>query len=180
MSTESANALQRYFAGISEHVFYLHLGVSDTELIDYVSGLLVRFTKTESMLRIRQLNGRPATEVVAMMAEAQQRIGQAKRAIHQHIGDFTLFWTGLYPEALRELQGPDRRDQFVSYCEQGKRAYAVASQIDADEDEGASNTLLRRLSAQFEMCAYGLREIRREWEVGDEDKPGKSGPILLI
>ena len=50
------------------------------------------------------------------MAEAQQRIGMARREVHRHIGDFALFWTGLYPESLRELQGPDRRDQFDVMC----------------------------------------------------------------
>ena len=28
----------------------------------------------------------------------------ARREVHRHIGDFTLFWTGVYPEALREMQ----------------------------------------------------------------------------
>jgi hypothetical protein len=32
------------------------------------------------------------------------------------------------------------------------------------------------LSEQFEMCAYGLREVRRQWEEGTHEG---SGPILL-
>ena len=122
-----SKTLERFFCGFAEYIFHSRLGIADTELVTYVSDLLVRFTKMESMHRIRQLNGRPAIEVVSMMAEAEQRIGIAKREVHRHIGDFALFWTGLYPESLRELQGPDRRDQFVSYCHQGKRAYEIAS-----------------------------------------------------
>jgi len=34
---------------------------------------------------------------------------------------------------------------------------------------------VHRLSEQFEMCAYGLREIRRQWETG----AGSDGAILL-
>ena len=42
-----------------------------------------------------------------------------------------------------------------------------------------SGDLLKRLSNQFEMCAYGLREIRREWERRDND--GSSDvPFLLM
>jgi hypothetical protein len=160
-------SLERFFSGMAEYIFHSRMGVADTDLVDYLSHLLVRFSKTDAMHRVRQINGKPATEVVTMMAEAQQRIGLAKRQIHRHIGDFTLFWSGMYPEALRELQGPNRRDQFVSYCEQGKIAYEIAAEIEPDEDEAPSD-LLRKLSDEFEMCAYGLREIRREWESPDE------------
>ncbi len=177
-SDESPNGtLQRFFAGMSEYIFHSKLGVADTEMVDYLSDLLVRFTKTDAMHRIRQLNGRPATEVFSMMVEAQQRIGQAKRDIHRHIGDFTLFWTGMYPESLRETPLSGSPDRFVSYCNQGKRAYEIASEIESDREE-APCSLLRRLSSQFEMCAYGLREIRREWERGDEGSNDK--PYILI
>jgi hypothetical protein len=167
--------LERFFAGLAEYAFHSQLGVADTQLVDYVSRLLVRFTKTDALHRIRQLNGQRATEVVTMMTEAQQRIGVAKREVHRHIGDFTLFWTGLYPESLRGLQGPDRTDQFVSYCHQGKIAYEIASEIETDDSDSVTNDLLHRLSEQFEMCAYGLREVRRQWESG----AGMDGSILI-
>lgn len=168
--------LERFFAGLSEYTFFTQLGVADPPLVQYISQLLVRFTKTEAMLRIRQLNGRPATEVVTMMTEAQQRIGLARREVHRHIGDFTLFWTGLYPESLRGLQGSHRCDQFVSYCEQGKLAYEIASEIEDEANRDAPSDLLHRLSEQFDLCAYGLREVRRQWEEGPAEG---SGPILL-
>ncbi len=173
----SQGVLERYFSGLSEYTFFTQLGVADTRMVHYISQLLVRFTKTDAMLRIRQLNGRPATEVVTMMTEAQQRIGLARRDVHRHIGDFTLFWTGLYPESLRSLQGPSRSDQFVSYCHQGKLAYEIASEIEDEENHEAPSDLLHRLSEQFDLCAYGLREVRRLWEEGPGDS--SSNPILL-
>ena len=112
-----------------------------------------------------------------MVAEAEQRLGEAKREVHRHIGDYTLFWSGLYPEALRQMQSRDSADQFVSYCAQGKRAYRIASSMVSDE-KSTPNEVLRRMSEQFEMCAYGLREIRREWERRDDQ--GSSDTPLLI
>ncbi len=162
--------LERFFSGITEHIFHSRMGVADTELVDYVSDLLVRFSKTDAMHRIRHLNGRPATEVVSMMAEAQQRIGLARRNVHRHIGDFTLFWSGMYPEALRDGESNDGCDQFTNYCRFGKRAYGIASEIDGDEVI-PPGSLLKRLSDQFEMCTYAMREIRREWESEDGDGP---------
>ena len=92
-----------------------------------------------------------------------------RRAVHRHIGDFALFWSGVYPEALRHLQGGAKKDHFIDYCAQGKRAYFIASTIETDDDEGAPPHVLERLSQQFEMCAYGLREVRRQWETREGD-----------
>ena len=63
------HTLERFFAGLSEYAFHSQLGVADTELVNYVSKLLVRFTKTDSLHRIRQLNGQRATEVVGPLLE---------------------------------------------------------------------------------------------------------------
>lgn len=161
--------LDRFFCGLAEYIFHSKLGVADEELISYVSSLLVRFTKTDALLRIRQLDGRPASEVITLMTEAESRIGVAKREVHRHIGDFTLFWTGLYPESLRESATKRRSDRFQSYCEHGKRAYEIASEIEPINEPAVPCDLLLRLSHQFDLCAYGLREVRRQWENGDND-----------
>ena len=73
-----------------------------------------------------------------MLAEAQERVGIARREVHRHIGDYTLFWTGVYPEAIQRLQANSRRDQLVDYCQEGKKAYWIASTIDTDDPQTAS------------------------------------------
>lgn len=176
-SDEAESTLENFFVGLTEFVFHSQLGVADTQMVDYVSELLVRFTRLDNLQKVRQLDGRPATEVVTLVSEAEQRVGTARREVHRHIGDFTLFWSGVYPEALHKMQAGDKKDQFVNYCAQGKRAYRIASSIASDEPQATSD-LLRRMSEQFEMCAYGLREIRREWERRDEDGSGFA-PLLI-
>lgn len=177
MKQEYSGSLDRFFVGLSEYVFHTQLGVVDTQLVDYVSSLLIRFTRLDTHSKVRQIDGKPATQVVAMVAEAEKRVGEAKREVHRHIGDFTLFWSGVYPEALRNLQSSDKKDQFVSYCAQGKRAYRIASEIQGDK-KATPSAVLERMSQHFEMCAYGLREIRREWERRDEG--GSSDVPLLL
>jgi hypothetical protein len=172
------STLERFFAGLSEQVFESRLGVVDVQLVDYVTDLLMRFVRTDAIHRIRRFSGKPATEVVQMVAEADRRIGVARREIHRHIGDFTLFWTGMYPEALREMKSAEKADHFVDYCRQGKRAYRIAADIAADE-QLASCELYGRLSEQFEMCAYGLREIRREWEEPPAAEDGDPPRLLF-
>jgi hypothetical protein len=160
--------IERFFSGLSEYIFESKLGVADVQLIDYLSDMLLRSVRVDSLQRVRRPDGRPATEVFQMLCEAEKRIGLARREVHRHIGDFTLFWSGMYPESLRRVKPSHSADAFLDYCQHGKRAYAIAAEIDGGEDRPPSQ-LLQRLSDQFELCAYGLREIRREWEDSEEE-----------
>jgi len=175
-SDDSPNrsTIERFFSGLSEYIFQSKLGVVDVQLVDYISDMMLRFVRLDSINRVRRSNGRPATELFQMLDEAEKRIGLAKRDVHRHIGDVTLFWSGMYPERLRRLKPERSRDGFLDYCKQGKRAYAIAAEIEGDENRPSSD-LLHQLSNEFEMCAYGLREVRREWERG----PSDGGPLLL-
>ena len=168
------SVIDRFFAGLAQYVFQTRLGVADPPLVDYVSDLLKRFVNTDSLLKVRNPRGQQLSRLAEMMGEAEARVGDAKRDIHQHIGDFALFWAGLYPETLQPREGRDAYDLFTDYCVQGKRAYLVASSIPSSTEE-APGEILERLSDQFEMCAYGLREVRREWERRDDDTP----PLLI-
>ncbi|HEV3144084.1 MAG TPA: hypothetical protein VGZ47_09395 [Gemmataceae bacterium] len=157
--------LRRLFAGLTEQTFLTTLGVADPPLTDYLSLLLSRFLHVEDIYRLRNAGGRPLNEVVDMVMEAQQLPpeGRTAREYHRHIGDFTLFWTGVFPESL-ELHRPHlRKDAFIDYCAQGKRSYFIASSIDEDKCKDEAR-ILRRLSDEFELCAYGLNQVRREWE----------------
>jgi hypothetical protein len=96
--------------------------------------------------------------------------GRTCREVHRHIGDFTLFWTGVYPEALKRLRSILRKDHFIDYCEQGKRSYWIASTYE-DDAYAEEAPVLRRLSEQFELCAWGLSQVRKEWEQQPPEKP---------
>jgi hypothetical protein len=168
LSSDNVN-LTRFFTGLCENVFESRLGIADPPLVDYVSDLMIRFVRFDTLSRVRSPSGQPMHEVVDMLTEAESRIGIARREVHRHIGDVTLFWTGVYPEALPTLKKSSHKDFLVNYCEQGKRAYYIASTIQTDRKEDAQRDILERLSHEFEMCAYGLGEVRREWERRDDD-----------
>ncbi|MEZ6094036.1 MAG: hypothetical protein R3C03_07320 [Pirellulaceae bacterium] len=174
MSSKPRSAVQRYFAGLAENTFQSELGVVDPPLIDYLSDLLVRFVRSDVVHRIRSVTGKPLMSVGEMVGEATERIGEARSELYRHIGDFTLFWAGVYPEALRD----DQTTQFDDYCCQGKRSYHLASQLEIENQEKQEEALvLERLSCQFDLCCYGLREVRRQWETGGGEDGGR---VILI
>ena len=154
------DALSRFFTAQTEHTFQVELGVADPPLTDYLSNVLFRFVRFDSIYRIRNVVGKRLEDVAEMMAEAEQRVARPKREIHRHIGDFTLFWSGVFPESLKRLQAADRRDHLIDYCEQGKRSYFIASTFDGDPFDGEAQ-VLRRISEQFELCSFGLNRVRQ-------------------
>lgn len=118
--------LTRYFSGLCDYIFATRLGVADPPLVDYLSDLLIRFVRNDALHRVRGPSGTPAVEVVEMLSEAENRVGLAKRDVHQQIGDVTLFWTGLYPEASPNSAGSTAKI-CLSILQQGKRAYHIAA-----------------------------------------------------
>jgi hypothetical protein len=167
-----SHPLRRAFAGLAEHAFFSRLGIADPPLTDYVSTLLTRFVHFDDIYRLRGSDGRPLTELVEMVLEAEQLPGgRTRREYYRHIGDFALFWTGVYPEALDRIRTRHRMDHFVDYTVQGKRGYWITSQMDEEEHREEAD-LFRRLSERFELCALGLREVRREWESQATSPPG--------
>jgi hypothetical protein len=179
-SLKPDHPLRRLFAGLTEHTFIDTLGLGDPPLVDYLSELLSRFIHMDDIFRLRAAQGKRLEEVVAMVieAEALPAEGRTRREFHRHIGDFTLFWTGVYPEALRRLQSVLRKDHFIDYCEQGKRSYYIASTFE-EENYRVQAPVLRRLSQEFELCAYGLNRVRQEWERVHPGPAGDTGQKLL-
>jgi hypothetical protein len=164
-SPQPNHPLRRLFAGLTEHTFIETLGVADPALTDYLSGLLSRFIHMDAVYRLKDAAGKQLQGVVEMVVQAESMPpeGRTRREIHRQIGDYALFWTGVYPEALKRLRSVYSKDHFVDYCAQGKRSYFIASTFEG-EDYRDEAPVLRRLSQEFELCAYGLTQVRREWE----------------
>ena len=161
-------ALRRMFAALTESTFCVDLGVADPPLVDYLVDMLVRFVRIDALHCIRNSEGKRLDEVAEMLAEAEERTARPQREVYRHIGDITLFWTGVYPESLPRLQSIERKDHLIDYFEHGKRSYFIASTFEVEpyEDEAP---ILRRLSRNFELCTFGLSRVRAEWESAAAD-----------
>ncbi len=170
-----SESARRFFAGVTEFVFQTRLGVADPPLTDYLSEMLVRFLRSENVYAVRDIRGSRLTQVADMLEEARHRQGPAKRQLHRHIGDFTLFWTGLFPEMADRMQQAGGKDRLLDYCDQGKRNYLIASTIEVEKEQAPSE-VLQRLSDCFDLCTYGLGEVRKAWE---EEEGGNGGPIIF-
>lgn len=170
--------LRRLFAGLTENTFLTRFGVADPPLVDYLSELLSKFVHADAVYRLRGSAGAPLTELAAMLTEADGLPdgGRTRREYYRHIGDVALFWTGLFPEALERNGGVWGSHAVVNYTTCGKRSYLIASRYEGEQFANEA-PVLRRLAEQFELCATGLREVRRDWEHLADDLPPGAGLI---
>ena len=153
--------IDRFFRGLTEYAFHARLGVVDPPLVDYVAVLLVRF------LRLDALSGAApavpdAVTVTRLLDEARSHAADEARAEFRQIGDATLFWSGLYPEALRRLRHSGPHDDLGDYREAGRRAYWLVSTLEPD-DAAEERRLFERLAHDYDLCVEGLAEVRRAW-----------------
>jgi len=157
--------LRVLFAGLVEQVFMAELGICDVRLTDYLGELLADFVHMDAIYRFRTVDGEVIRDVSRAELEAHlgpDVSGKARaRIIHRHIGDFTLFWAGVYPESLSARRcGVSRLHEYLL---QGRRSYGIASEL-SDEHQDPPGGLLRQLSEEIECCAHGLHLVRMGWE----------------
>jgi len=160
--------LRQLFGALTEKSFTQHLGWPDVNVTSYLSNLLVDFANADRLYKIRSQQGKPVNTVVELLYESEvlfhaQSLDR-ERDVHQHIGDFTLFMAGLFPEYLRRLKTAGmiyHKDFLVDYVKTGKRSYGIVAQM-ADDPAPEEPPLFRKLSENFELCVTGLGFVRSD------------------
>ncbi len=132
-----------------------------TEIESYLTDLLVRFVHTDGVFAIRR-EGEPLNSVIEMLAEGDVRLNadsfERERQVHRHIGDYILFWSGVYPDFLRRLRVSGSNDLVCDYTRQGSHSYYVVSTFDYPPF-GEEAPTFRRLSEEFEGYTAALADV---------------------
>ena len=105
MKINEGHPLRRHFAAIVEQAFCEKVGMCDPSLTTYLVDLLLAFTHIDYLNTMRNIRNRNleriASMLVAMSDEKPDTSTEREQATYRQIGDFTLFWAGVYPEQLR-------------------------------------------------------------------------------
>ena len=156
--------LRRFFERAVQASFH-DLALGDAPVAGYLSDLLTRFARTEALFPVGVTMPRLET-VVDLLLEAQAAWDE--RALHfeperevsvrRHIGDYTLFMTGLFRERVERVASASY------YVSQGRRAYRFVSEhARATSRRSARDaaSLYARLAERFEHYAWALDYARR-------------------
>ena len=169
---ESFVSTSESLKGLMEEVvqrnFEESLHLSDRDVMDYVASVLLRFTRTEELYRIRDARGKTLDDVGEMLIASNPLLDAAsfdtEREVRKHIGDFTLFFAGLFPEAINQWRlRRARLDALLDYIQTGKESYLIVSEFKQFEYK-ASAPLFKKMSEEFERCVFGLNLVKRDFE----------------
>ena len=160
--------LRRLFADLVERRYGDDLHLRDTQVSGYVANMLTDFTHTDNLCRIRNAAGRRLDEVADMLVESNPLLAassfEREGAVRKHIGDFTLFFLGMFPEhvAWRKRAGL-RLDFMLDFVQAGKESYTIVSAFDQCEYRQVA-PLFKNVADQFELCVFGLNLVRQDLE----------------
>ncbi len=175
--------LNRLFTELVEYNFRRHLEVQDGRLTNYLSALLLDFTRMDNVFKIRDARGRAIEDVGEMLLESNPVLEaphfEREREVRKHVGDFTLFFSGMFPESignwrLRRLQV----GSFVDYIRAGKESYEIVAAFNQFEYQKVA-PLFRRLSDSFEECVYGLNLVRQQLDASQSAEYGRVKELIV-
>ena len=148
------------------------LVLDDTPAARYLTELLTRFARAEALRAVQAVAERRLDTVVdsLLAIESAWDIGspgfdpRREDALRRHIGDYTLFMTGIFRDHVERLS-------VTSYYEhEGRRAYRFVSET-ARTAGRPDAALFRRLSDRFEQYAGALTYARKVYFRADAAHP---------
>jgi hypothetical protein len=140
--------------------------LNEAALARYIARVLVDFCHVGNLYRIRNSAGKALEDVGEMLIASNPLLeGRSfiyEREVRKHIGDYTLFLAGMFPEYVSRIHRQKRRlDSFVDYLKAGKESYSVVAAFDQFEFREEA-PLFRRLSERFELCVFGLNLVKQD------------------
>ena len=163
MRISSNHPLRRLFADLVAKEL-----PGDHKVAAYVGDLLIEFVHVENLYRIRNCHGKRLEEVGEMLVESNPVLDapsfEREREVRKHIGNYTLFLTGMFPEYVATLPRRGLRfDSIIDYVKAGKESYRIVGAFDQFEYRHVT-PLFRRLAEHFEYYVHGLNRVKSDLE----------------
>jgi len=151
--------LYQFFHRQIQYGFGMH-GVGEPATVDYVSELLTRFAHTRALHIIQNAAGEPISNIAGLLIEWRRAQGWEDAPINRprealivrHIGEYSLFMSGLFRERLTA------RGELSYYLEQGRGAFWRCASFESDPSRAR---LFRYLYGAFDRVSGALDHVRR-------------------
>jgi len=168
MIPESHPLRQLFMELVARH-YAEEIGLRDPQIVNYVAHLMTEFCEVDQLFKFRDAAGRALTDVGEMLMESDPVYGPApsfdrERQVRKHIGDYTLFFTGMFPESINHFRlRRNRLENFVDWMKAGKESYYIVSKFEHFEYAKVAS-MFASLSRNFENCVYGLNMVKNDLE----------------
>lgn len=184
MEIPETHPLRQLFLDLVSRHYAQEIGIRDPQVVNYVAQLLLEFCDIEQLLKIRNGAGKPLNDVGEMLIESDPVYGPApsfdrERQVRKHIGDYTLFYAGMFPESINHYRLRRQRvEGFVDWVKAGKESYYIVSKFEHFEYAKVA-PLFAQLSQSFEACVYGLNLVKTELEVMQHPIARRTNELLM-
>lgn len=164
--------LPRFFEHVAGQTFR-DLRLDDPPVLRYLAGMLTRFARSDALYAVH----RAAAPRLATVTESLLAIERAwdiaspgfdpgeEVTLRHHVGDYTLFMTGIFREHVERLGVVDY------YEREGQRAYRFLAETERARGRPEA-ALCRRLSERFEQWAGALTYARKVYFREEHWRPG--------
>ncbi len=168
----SHNQLHSFFLECT-HKSFRELGMGNQAVIEYVADVLTTFARTDQLYRVRPSTGQRLSSVVEVLTEQMEQAEQMnsaksarqaeqagatslwrEREARKHVGDYTLFMSGLFRAYVEKLGVMDY------YLQEGRQSYAQVSELDVRLYQ-TGFMLFQELSKNFEYYSGALDYMRK-------------------
>jgi len=170
---------QRGCLSVSGHFYFYVLvrrvlrqaGIEDPAVADYVAEMLTEFSRLERTRLVAPGNPEPLDYFFDMLAALQTADDHTAFCIRAHIGNHSLFLSGVFPERIRHRAQRRACPDLKYYEEMGRINFHVAGshRLAKRYDLG---TIFETLSVRFGPTRKALNDLAdRLFSLGDPDVP---------
>jgi hypothetical protein len=161
-----SHPLREFFYDLVSRHYAETIVLRDPEVSCYVANMLTEFCEQAQLHKIHDAD-RPLQDVGEMLLQSDPIFGPApsfdrERQVRKHIGDFTLFLTGMFPESINRYRlRRNRLENFVDFIKAGRESYYIVSKFDCFEYAKVA-PLFRKMAENFEECVVGLNMVKND------------------
>ena len=161
-----SHPLQELFQDLVGRHYAEEIGIRDPQIVAYVSHLLAEFCEADQLFKVHDASNRPLADVGEMLIESDPVYGPApsfdrERQVRKHIGDYTLFLAGMFPESINHFRlRRQRLENFVEWVKAGKESYYIVSKFEHFE--------YAKVAPLFATLSQEFRRMRLRAEHGEE------------
>lgn len=157
--------LRLLFGRLCKRALVGQVGLREPDVARYLAQVLTRFVHRDNLYWIRDAAGRPLDDVGELLLRSDPRSRASsfdrEREVRRHIGDYTLFFLGMFPEYLGRHATTRVPDMFVDWARAGRDSYRVVAAFSVGP-YATEAPLFAKLSDQYDYCVVGLHFVKQE------------------
>jgi hypothetical protein len=135
----------------------------ERKAVNYIANVLALFVRVDRLYRVQPDDPETQAYIVDMLAEATEADSARQFCIYAHVGNFTLFLTGVFPAWIEHRHRYKRRPVDHSYyTQQGQTYYHQAALHRLARDYGLDDVFMR-LALDFDGYARALNHMVATW-----------------